>query len=275
MQQIINFLIRNKNLLLYLLLVAFALGFTIQSHSYHKSKFIKSANWLSGGIYGTVANIHDYFDLKEENEKLFEENKQLRKLLFNKIDTIATSIKIDSTSALFNYIIIPGKVANNSFSSSKNYLTINRGKKHGVSQDMGVISSRGIVGIIEGTSANFSTVQSVLNTLSNINAKLKKTNHFGTLTWDTKNINIVQLVDIPRLVPIAVGDTIVTGGMSSIFPEEIPIGSIVDYKLDDAKNYYTINVALFNDMTNLDHVYLIRNELKKEKDSLESATFNE
>ena len=81
MQQIVNFLIRYKNTLLFLLLLFLAIFFTVQSHSYHKSKFINSANFLTGGVYNWVKDIDEYFNLKEYNNRLVEENKYLRSRL--------------------------------------------------------------------------------------------------------------------------------------------------------------------------------------------------
>jgi rod shape-determining protein MreC len=276
MQQILNFLIRNRNFILFLVLFSVAVSFTIQSHSYHKSKFIKSTNWITGGVYNTFSNIGEYFSLKQKNIQLAEENKQLRSLLYNIKDStqITPFIDRDSTNTS-TYIITTGKVIRNSFTKANNHLLINVGKKKGITQDMGVVSSRGIVGIVESSSKNFSVVQSILNTSSQINAKLKKTSHFGTLSWDTQNAQTAQLSDIPRLVELHIGDTVVTGGMSSIFPEGIPIGTIKDFNLNEAKNYYNINIALFNDMTNLRHIYIVKNKLKKEADSLLNTVPNE
>ncbi len=86
--------------------------------------------------------------------------------------------------------------------------------------DMGVINSAGIVGIVDKTSKNYATVVSILNIKSHINAKIKKSNHFGSLIWNGKNTGFVQLIDLPRLASVRKGDTIVTGGQSRIFPEE-------------------------------------------------------
>jgi rod shape-determining protein MreC len=81
MQQIINFVIRNKTFLLFLLLFSVSLALTIQSHSYHRSKFINSASALAGGVYGTFNSIDKYFNLKDQNKILVEENKRLRNKL--------------------------------------------------------------------------------------------------------------------------------------------------------------------------------------------------
>ena len=140
---------------------------------------------------------------------------------------------------------------------------------------MGVINSAGIVGIVDKTSENYATIVSILNRNSQINAKIKKTNHFGSLIWDGKSTGFVQLIDVPRLAAIRKGDTIVTGGQSVIFPENINIGTIDKIYIDNQTNYYTLNVKLFNDMTNLGHVYIIKSKNREEIINLEKQTKNE
>ncbi|EAR00541.1 rod shape-determining protein MreC [Maribacter sp. HTCC2170] len=271
MQQIINFIIRYKNFLLYIFLLIISLGFTIQSHSYHQSKFFNSSNWIAGNIYGFSHGITTYFSLDEENEKLLQENKRLRDQLFNK--ELVSPVRIDSSN--IKYTIVSGQVIKNSYADHRNYITINRGEKDSIKQDMGVITALGVLGIVENTSNKFATVQSILNENSNINAKIKNTTHFGSLIWDAQTYNVVQLVDIPRLVPLTIGDTIVTGAMSSIFPENIPIGTIKKFDLDVSKSFYQIDVTLFNDMTNIKNIYIINNVNRKEILELEGETSNE
>ena len=268
MQQIINFLIRYKIFLLYLLLLLISLIFTFRSHSYHQSRFLNSANYFSGNIYEFFDNTTSYFGLREENEKLLRENQRLRYQLYNKKSNRAGSL--DSLEN--NYLVVRGRVIKNSYSDQRNYITIDKGEKDSVEQDMGVITSKGILGIIENTSNGFSTVQSILNEKSNINAKIKNSNHFGSLIWDSKDYNTVQLVDIPRLVQLTIGDTIVTGAMSSIFPENIPIGVIKKFDLDKSKSFYQIDVSLFNDMTNISNVYIVKNLNREEIIELQEQT---
>jgi rod shape-determining protein MreC len=171
---------------------------------------------------------------------------------------------------MLDYQVYEAQIIKNNFSAANNYITINRGSDDGIRQDMGVITSKGILGILEHSSPKFSTVQSILNTKSNINAKIANTDYFGSLTWNRKDYRFVQLEDIPRLVPLKVGDTIVTGAMSSIFPENIPIGTIESFDLSPSQSFYDIDVRLFNDMTNLKQVYVIWNKHRAEVLKLES-----
>lgn len=271
MQQIINFVLRNKTSLLFLLLFFVSIALTIQSHSYHKSKFINSANFFTGGIYESANNVSNYFDLKTQNEILVEENNKLRSQILNGLDSTNISIsKIDTTSYNGRYKIQTAKIINNNYAASKNYLTINKGEKHEIKEDLAVITSKGIVGIIDNTSSGYARVLSILNTKSRVNARLKSTNHIGSLKWNAKSSTIVQLSDISKFAPVKVGDTIVTGGQSSIFPQGINIGVVDNFELDISGDTYTIDVKLFNDMTNLSHVYIIENLDTEEIKQLEN-----
>ncbi len=270
MQRIINFILRYRNAFLYGFLVLISLVMTVNSHSYHHSKFFNSSKWLSGSIYGWGADISGYFGLREENRKLVEENERLRMLLFN-----VPGDTLPPLDSIADYRVMAARLIKNSISSPRNYLTIDMGSKQGVEQDMGVITTNGILGIVENVSNNYATVQSVLNTKSNINAKIKNSEYFGSLIWDGRDHTTVQLIDIPRLVPLVVGDTIVTGGMSSIFPERIPIGTIKKYELNPSRTFYNIEVELFNDMANIRNVYLIESRDLNEIKTLEGRTTDE
>ncbi len=271
MQQIINFLIKNSYKLLFLLLLGVSLTLTVKSHSYHRSQYINSSNAVSGYTYNQISSVKDYFGLRQKNDDLARENARLKEILFNKKDTVLES-KIVVSDILSNFVVRRAKVIKNSYSKQENFLTLDRGTFEGLKSDMGVISDRGVVGIIEKTSKNFATVISILHTKNSLNGKIKNSDHFGSITWDGKNAGYVQLIDVPKLATLKKGDTIVTGAQSAIFPENIPIGKIDKIFEEKATNKFVINVRLFNDMTSLGYVYVIENKKKKEQQTLETET---
>ncbi|EKT4550026.1 rod shape-determining protein MreC [Flavobacterium psychrophilum] len=271
MQQIINFVFKNSTRMLFLLLLITSLTLTIQSHSYHRSTIVNSTNILTGTVFEKVSEVNTYFNLREQNNKLAQENATLRKIIFNQKDS-TTILKKDSLKGYDKIDVIQSRIINNSYNVPENYLTINSGSLQGIKEDMGVVNSQGIVGIVEKVSPKYATILSVLNIKSQINAKVKKSNHFGSLVWNAKNAGYVQLIDVPRLATVKKGDTVVTGGRSTIFPENIPVGIIDKIYTDTETNYYTINVRLFNDMTNLNHVYIISNKESAEINKLEKET---
>ena len=271
MQQIINFLIKNSYKLLFLLLLGVSLTLTVKSHSYHRSQYINSSNAVSGYTYNQISSVKDYFGLRQKNDDLARENARLKEILFNKKDTVLES-KIVVPGELSNFVVRRAKVIKNSYSKQENFLTLDRGVFEGLQSDMAVISDRGVVGIIEKTSKNFSTVISILHTKNPLNGKIKNSDHFGSITWDGKNAGYVQLIDVPKLATLKKGDTIVTGAQSAIFPENIPIGKIDKIFEEKATNKFVINIRLFNDMTSLGYVYVIENKKKKEQQTLETET---
>ncbi|MGB1043164.1 MAG: rod shape-determining protein MreC [Tenacibaculum sp.] len=272
MQQLIYFFQRYKNFLFFIFLEIIAVALIINNHSFHKSKFISSTNFITGGIYDTSAEFTEYLNLKERNKTLSEENTYLRNQL-EKIAVLIDTTKItevnDSLYPNQRYKYVNGKIIQNNFINADNFITINRGSKNNITTEMAVINSKGIIGITDNVSNQYARVQSILNSKSRINARFKNSNHYGTLKWNGKNYNTVQLNDIPRQAVFNIGDTIITGGKSTIFPEGILIGTVakVPEKLSAAN---TIDINLFNDMTNLGHINIITSLDKKEIKSIQT-----
>ncbi len=256
-----------------MLLQLIALALTINNHSFHRSKFVSSTSTITGSIYNKASNWSDYFNLERQNTELVEENNKLRNLLeqYKAItDTVVTSKTTDSIYTQ-QYIYINGKITKNEFHKPYNFLTINRGQKNGVTSEMAVMNSKGIIGITDDVSNSYARVQSILNRNSKINARFKNSFHFGTLIWNGEKVNIVQLTDIPRQANYNIGDTIITGGKSTIFPEGILIGTVIT-KPENPSALNTIDIKLFNDMTNISPVYIIQNLNKEEINTLEQST---
>ena len=281
MQRIIDSIIRKKNVLIYFLLLSFSLSLVFQTNFFQKSKIIVFSNSTANYFNEMFNNLNGYFNLKRINSELANENLFLK----NQLENIINKKQLDSLdNAIFKYQ--NAKVISNSLSSLKNYLIIDKGLKHGLENEMGIISSKGIVGIINSTTKNYSSVMSVLNIDTKINAKVKRTSHFGTLEWDGLSSKNLLLNDIPETAEIRVGDSIITGGMSLIFPEGINIGVVAEIikqkksndttvnfvinnqvkfaKIQFNENYLNIVVKLHTNMNNLNIVYTIESLNKKE-----------
>jgi rod shape-determining protein MreC len=163
-------------------------------------------------------------------------------------------------------------VINNSVNKPLNYITINRGAKHGIKPDQGIITHSGIVGVTLKVSDSYSLAMSVLNSRWSVSAKIRKNGYFGSLVWEGGDYRRASLKEIPVHVNIAKGDTVVTSGFSTIFPEGIPIGTIQDFYRGDGDNYYTIILALGTDFKSLSYVEIIENSSRDEIWELEKIT---
>ena len=261
MQKIISFIVRNKNGFTFLLLLILSVLLTVDAHTYQKNKLLNLANQVTGNLYEYTSSVQDYFKLRKENEILWDENKRIRNELSNlKVrDTLKDEALFTSaTDTLFSYI--KSKVISNNYQKNFNFILLNKGISDSVKVDMSVISAKGVIGIVEGVSQNYARVISLLNKSLSINARISKTSHFGSLKWDGTSPYYSRLLDVPRSAAPQVGDTIVTGGNSLIFPEGITIGIIKDYKLNKNTGYYNIKVEFSNDFTSISKVYVVDNK---------------
>jgi rod shape-determining protein MreC len=276
MRRIIYLIKKFRYFLLFIILEILAFIIIIQFHSYHQSKFVNSANFFTGGLYNKANYINEFFHLRKDNQLLSEENARLKNLLGRRENTYAIdSFTVIDTSQYFQkYDYSVAKIINNNYTKRNNFLTLDKGAKYGLTPDLGVINSKGIIGVIKNVSANYATVLSILNSNSNINVRLKNSNDFGTLVWDGKDYNITQVIDIPRQAVVKAGDTIVTGGKSAIFPEGIEVGVVKDFKYAQNK-YQIINILLFNDMSAIGEVQIVKNLHKDEQVTLEQSVVNE
>jgi rod shape-determining protein MreC len=166
------------------------------------------------------------------------------------------------------YAYISARIISNSVNQQQNYLTLDKGSEDGIRPDMGIISAGGVAGIITNVSPSYSTGLSLLNTRWNVSAKLSKNNYFGSLVWDGKNYREALLNEIPFHVDVAVGDTIVTSGFSSFFPEGITLGTVESFAKPGGDSFYTIRVKLSVDFKSLSYVEVIENNKKAEIDAI-------
>ena len=227
-------------------------------------------SWVSGYIdEGT-----SYLKLKQINENLVIQNKALMKELYGKekLDKPVFRKVYDTIGGGQIYTFVDGEVVYNTINRKDNYFTINRGRLQGVNSKMGVIAPRGIAGIVINTTDNYSLVQSVLSTNKiKISASLKKSGYFGTLSWKGDDSRTMTLSDIPKYVPLKVGDTVVTDGKSSIFPAGILVGTVAGYQVDSKTGFWDISVELSEKIGKLSTVYVVRNLKKSEVMKIEDT----
>jgi len=265
--------LKNYAFMLFILLETISLVMVINYNSYHKARYLNSANWLAGNVYHLVSSVYDYFHLTRTNKQLADENVRLRSLINNMPGVVVTpdTLVVDSMDYDEVYSFTSAKVINNSTNRPFNYITLNKGRKDGIKPDQGIIAGSGIVGVVTNVSESYSVGFSVLNSRWSISAKLKKTGYFGSLEWTGNDYRIASLNEIPFHVDIDRGDTIVTSGYSSIFPEGIMIGTIKDFFSPQGENYYHVDVALSTDFKELSYVEVIENINKAEIEELEKT----
>lgn len=233
---------------------------------------------LNSWISGYIDEGASYLKLKQVNEELVAQNKQLMEELYGKDkNKVPVFRKVhDTVGGGQIYTFVDGDIVFNSINRKDNYFTINRGKRDGITSKMGVIAPKGIAGIVVNTTNSYALVQSVLSVNKiKISAALKNSGYFGTLSWRGENARVMHLSEIPKYVPLKVGDTVVTDGRSAIFPKGIMVGKIAGYEVDSKTGFWDISVELNEKMGQLSKVYVVKNlkkaEVKKIQDTLQAT----
>ncbi len=272
MRNILVFIIRYHFLLLFVLLEFFSITLLVNSTYYQSSVILKAGSRVTGQFYTSISNATDYLKLRTTNEHLASENallRQMKGVSFLRNDT--ASFWVNDTLYRQQYKYIVAKVVHNTVGKRNNYIMIDKGTGSGIQKDMAVITSNGIVGTVVNVSENFSWVMSMLNKQTRISGRIKKNNQMGTVGWNGVDPSYGALTDIPAHVKIAKGDTIVSSGFSHIFPAGIMIGTISDFRVEQGDHFYNIPFKFSVDFNALQYVYVVRNLMKEEQESLEKS----
>lgn len=271
MQRILFLLQRYYHLVLFVILQFVSLYAIIRFNAYQEAVLFTSANEVTGRIESKRTAIEAYFSLKEENE-------QLRQSIFQKLnDSLNSSVMLFSGDTFvyqnansrqyFSYM--PALVVGNSVHISYNYLTLNRGRSHGVQKGMGVISEKGIVGKVVSVSSNFALVMSALHNDFSLSPRHTESENLGEFTWKGGDPTFAEIIKFSKYNPLKKGDLFVTSGYSSLFPENIPVGKVVSLKASKKSDYYDIKIKLSTRFQSLRTAYVVKNNFRTEMDSLQ------
>jgi len=276
MERLFLFVYQNRAFFTFLALELICAWLIVTNNHYQGAKFFNSSNGIVATMNNFSQGVRDYFQLREVNQMLAEENAALKQKINQQLQYIAaadTSVTIQDSVLLNQYDFESAKVVNNHVDFFKNYITIDKGEDRGLMPGMAVISPLGAVGKVKLVSNHYAVVTSLLHIDVMVSARLKKTEHFGTIQWDGLDPDIVQFKYIPRHVQPAVGDSVITSGYA-IFPDGIMIGTIAEVNLRDEALFYDLKVKLSQDFRKLSFVSIVKNNLAAEQDSLEQAIIN-
>lgn len=241
----------------------------IQGKNYHKSLFVNSVNSITGNTYSAISNYQQYFQLREDNLLLAEENTRLKALTPIAVRKLNDRyIVIDDSLYQQKYTYRRANVVRNSISKRNNYVVINLGAKDGVMEDMGIITDNGIVGMVVQVSDHYAKAISFLHQNTNIACKIKRNNASGTLVWQEGNHRMARLENLPLTTNVLKGDTVMTNGFSFIYPKGILMGEVASVDKNQETQQLDIRVKLSLDYNSLNHVYVVENLDKKELETI-------
>lgn len=276
MRNLLNFLIKYNYWFLFLLLEVASFILLFRFNHYQQSVYFTSANGVAGKVYEISGGITSCFHLKTANEDLLDRNMWLeQRLLF--LENVLKEKGLDSARlysmerlAPTEYQIFKANVIKNSLNKADNYITLDRGTTEGIRPEMGVVDANGVVGIVYKTSPHYSLVIPLLNSKSSISCKIVGSDYFGYLKWEGGNSRFAYLKDLPRHAEFNLGDTVVTSGYSTVFPEGVMVGTVDDMSDSHDGLSYLLKIKLATDFGKVSNVRVISRNGQDEQKALES-----
>jgi rod shape-determining protein MreC len=282
MERLFYFIYQYRAFFTFLVLEVFCFWLVVKNNEYQGTQFFNSSNTLVASVNGFSQSVRDYFLLSNVNATLSAENATLRRQLeaYHQqtylTDSVAAPPVADSTgridsSRIKRFDFVSAKVVNNHVDLTKNFITINKGRDAGIEPGMAVISPLGAVGKVKLVSEHYGVVTSLLHIDVMVSSVLKRTGHFGSVQWDGRDPGIIRFNFIPRHVKPLVGDTVVTSGFNSVFPEGIMVGTVSEVNLSNEALTYDLRVKLSQDFRKLSFLTVVKSVYKSEQDSLEQV----
>lgn len=265
MRNLLNFFIRYGAWFLFVFYAAISCFLLFQRNPFQHHVYLTSANAVVSGVYDMAANVTGYINLRDINSDLQrrtaalesevialrENNRALRQQL------LQDSIRATDSLGRFRFIL--ATVVNNSVVNPYNYITVNKGRLDSIQPEMGVMDQNGVVGVVNTVSDHHARIISLLNPNFRLSCKLRGNDAFGSLVWDGKSPYEAILEELPKQVRFHKGDTIITSGYSAVFPEGIPVGTIIGSTRGEDDNFNTLRIKLLTDFSTLSTVKVISN----------------
>lgn len=258
MQNLLKILLRYSNFLVFIALEVAAFLLIHFNNAYPRSSMLSTANDVIAWQYDRISEIRGYFGLRSQNAQLAAENAMLR----NQICSMDSARNSDR----FHYQ--EAKVVQMTTNRLHNYLTINRGSIDGLLREQGVRNEEGVVGIVRTVGRNYSVVLPIINTQMNLSCRFAKNGYLATLVWDGKDSRFAQLTDVATHMVVNPGDTIITSGITPVFPEGIPVGIVENSTLKEGESYHRIRVRLHTNFKRLRYVEVVQNADQQELEEL-------
>ena len=253
-------------ILLFFVLVSFSIILVVKNGVVQRYRILGAARDLQAWVWTRTDAIGTYFNYHTENKRLAAENLQLKQELARYrtaerlLDSVAVRVEPD-------YSYLSAGIVKNTVDRQHNHLVIDRGRQDGIEPGLGVVTARGVVGIVGAVGERYAYVISILGAGQTVSAKLAGSGAFGPMTWPGTRPDRMVLREIPVHIQAAPGDTVLTSGYSTLYPPDIPVGSVVSTKVTQGSSQ-ELTVALFEDFTTLHTVYVVRNNHQAEIEAL-------
>ena len=219
---------------------------------------------INSRVKETVDFFLNFSEVKLENEELKKKNTELANELIeyeslkDEVERLREALNFTESRSNYNYVGV--NIIGYSGSSLSDGYIIDKGSNDGISKNMVVVSSKGLLGKVTKVASNFAIVQSILNENIAVAVMDQQTREAtGVLQGlsDKKDSNMTVVYNLPINSDVKEGDIIITSGLGKIYPKEIPVGTVVSVEEDNVKVMKSAVVEPFVNFNELEELFVV------------------
>jgi len=195
-----------------------------------------------------LSRMETYRRLQGTVEELEDENRRLR-------DQLGFAARVESP-------VVAAEVIAKESGALFRSITINRGSRHGIRTQQAVVAyvagRAGLIGRTIDVTGGTAIVLPVYAADSFIAARLQDSRHDGIVAGSGRDDGTITMSYVPRSArnEIQYGDIVVTSGLNSVFPPEIPIGRVRGVESPAYTSTLVMNIDPIVDFSRIEYVFV-------------------
>ena len=223
----------------------------------------KVFNYATEAVDGFASYFYKFDELVEENIALRERIAELEKQNYDAAELEERSAWmsnfLEMKSQHTDFKMLSASVTGRENGNYSKILTIDVGTGAGVTKNMPVVTSEGIVGRITELGYNWAKVTTIVEAQTSVGAYIERTEDAGICEgqFDLAPAGICRMSYLPAEAQIAVGDRVLSTGYGSVYPRGLVIGYVETVGINEFTRSPDVTVKCAVDFSELTQVMII------------------
>lgn len=260
---------KNRYFVFFIILIVVSLCVLLNATSVYTTLRNSSLNILSPAFERTYFIFYNFTDalrrlssypmLTQQNQRLLNENAQLRRELVDKTEIEAENDRLKKLLELketHDSVSLSAMVIGRDMSLWSNWIMINRGSVHSIQKDTPLIAQKGVVGKVSSVGKNTARCILIIDRRSKISGLVQRSRDLGIVEGTDEGVLKMRYLSIKA--DIAIGDVVITSGLGGIYPKGLPIGTVITLGKDTNGLHLFAIIRPFVDFNTLEEVACLK-----------------
>ena len=208
--------------------------------------------------------IYPFTSLNKDKNKTQTESYLIQKNINSSLEKEIQELKetLELNKTLTEYNPVNATILSRNKSYWFNTITIDKGTKDGIKENMAVITKNGLIGKINSVSKNSSEVKLItsddLNFKVSISIKTNEIDNYAILNGYDNKTKLIKATGIDKTTNINIGDSVLTSGLGEFFPAGIYIGTVEKIEKDKYNLSKTAYIKLSQNFNDIHYVTVLK-----------------